>query len=397
MKAFPVIFKKELIDTLRDKRTIITMVVVPLLLFPIIISVTSKISRSQAEKAKSKNLRVAVIGEDYAKQFDELITATDDLKLVPNVPEDSVRAFIQSDSLDGAFVFSPRFAKRVQEMRSGRIKFYYRSTEDQNIKKDRMTKLADEFEQRLLKERFQKLNLDEKATDAVNLVEVDIATTQEKFGKAIGGFLPYIFVIFCFIGSMYPAIDLAAGEKERGTLETLLTTPVGRFEILLGKFGVVVLTGIGSALISIVGLYIGIRQAGDIPPEIMEVILSVLKPETIGMLISLLLPLTMFFAGLLLSLSMFAKTFKEAQSIITPANFLVIIPVAIGLIPGIELNTTTAFIPVLNVSLATKGIISGTINYALLAEVYASLIILAGLSLFVSSKLFMRESVIFRG
>ena len=228
-------------------------------------------------------------------------------------------------------------------------------------------------------------------------MEVDIATTQEKFGKAIGGFLPYIFVIFCFIGIMYPAIDLAAGEKERGTLETLLTTPVGRFEILLGKFGVVVLTGIGSALISIVGLYIGIRQAGDIPPEIMEVILSVLKPETIGMLISLLLPLTMFFAGLLLSLSMFAKTFKEAQSIITPANFLVIIPVAIGLIPGIELNTTTAFIPVLNVSLATKGIISGTINYALLAEVYASLIILAGLSLFVSSKLFMRESVIFRG
>ncbi len=105
----------------------------------------------------------------------------------------------------------------------------------------------------------------------------------------------------------------------------------------------------------------------------------------------------MFFAGIMLSLSMFAKTFKEAQSILTPMNFLVIVPVAIGLIPGITLDPKTALIPVLNVSLATKEIVAGTIDFGLLMEVYVSLAVLAGLSLFLASRLFLRETVIFRG
>jgi len=167
--------------------------------------------------------------------------------------------------------------------------------------------------------------------------------------------------------------------------------------ILLGKFGVVVLAGVGSALISIIGLYFGISQVGEIPPEIVEVILGILEIKSILLLLSLLLPLTMFFAGIMLSLSMFAKTFKEAQSILTPMNFLVIVPVAIGLIPGITLDPKTALIPVLNVSLATKEIVAGTIDFGLLIEVYASLAVLAGLSLFLASRIFLRESVIFRG
>ena len=167
--------------------------------------------------------------------------------------------------------------------------------------------------------------------------------------------------------------------------------------ILLGKFGVVVLTGVGSALVSLIGLYLGIRQVGEIPPEIVDVILGILAPQTIVLILSLLLPLTMFFAGILLSLSLFAKTFKEAQSIITPFNFVIIVPVLVGLIPGVTLDPMTALVPVLNVSLATKEIVAGTIELGLLLEVYASLIVLAGLSLFLSSRIFLRETVIFRG
>lgn len=396
MSGLFTIFKKELIDTLRDRRTIIAMVVVPLLIFPVIIALTTKISISQAQKARAKELRVALIGNVYPR-FKENLAARDDLRLIENVQEDSVRHFIQNDSLDAAFVFSNDFQQQLQTMRAGEIKFYFKSTEDEDITKQRLTKLVDEFERQLLGERFQRLNLDESVTDAVLVTEIDITSLKEKLGKALGGFLPYIFVIFCFIGAMYPAIDLAAGEKERGTIETLLTAPVRGIEILLGKFGVVVLTGLASALISILGLYIGIRQTGELPPEILDVILGILEIKSILLLLSLLLPLTIFFAGMLLTLSMFAKTFKEAQSIITPVNIIVILPVAIGLIPGITLNTTTAMIPILNVSLATKEIIAGTIKTGLLIEVYLSLIVLAALSLLVSSKLFLRESAIFRG
>ncbi|MFQ6115060.1 MAG: ABC transporter permease, partial [bacterium] len=285
---------------------------------------------------------------------------------------------------------------QVADLRAGRLNIYYKSTEDDDITKDRLMDLVKEFETNLLTVRFNKLQLDETIVKTVDLTEVNVATPKQRLGGLIGGFLPYIFIIFCFLGSMYPAIDLGAGEKERGTLETLLTSPVNRFQILLGKFMVVVLTGVLSALVSILGLYLGIRQIHEIPPEFLKMLLSILEFRSIALLLTLLLPLTIFFAGVQLSLSIFAKSFKEAQSIISPLSMVVIVPAAIGMIPGITLNTSTAVIPILNVSLATKEIISDTIQPGLLTEVYGSLVVLAGISLFVSSKWFKREEVIFR-
>jgi len=390
------VFKKELIDTLRDRRTIITMIIIPLIAIPLMISITTRIQKSQMQKAKDKRLKVAVISNNNDITFESRLATSDDLEILKDIPEDSITSFIQAGKLDAAFVFSETFSARVADLKKGRLKLYFKTSDDFNIKKRRLIELVRDYETDLLAERFQKLNLDSSVTEAVNLVEVDVATTREKFGKSIGGFLPYMFVIFCFMGTMYPAIDLAAGEKERGTLETLLTAPVGRFQILVGKFAVVVLTGVTSALITIAGLYIAIRNTADVPEEVLEVIRSLLAPEAILLLLSLLLPLTIFFAGLLLSASIFAKSFKEAQSLVTPFTFIIIIPVVIGLIPGITLNPVTALVPVLNVSLATKEIVAGTINFVLLAEVYAVLILLALASLFVSSILFMNEKVIFR-
>ena len=230
--------------------------------------------------------------------------------------------------------------------------------------------------------------------------EVDVATSKEIFGKMVGGFLPYIFVIFCFMGSMIPAIDIGAGEKERGTLETLLASPASRLEILGGKFMTVSLTGITSAVVALLGLYAafhyGVHQIEDLPPEFSNTLLEILEPRSVIILISMLLPLTMFFAGILLCVSMYSKTFKEAQSIMTPFNIVILLPVIVGLMPGIELNAVTAFVPVLNVSLVSKEIFAGTINFVFLAEAYGSLIFIAGLSLFAAVRFFSMESVIFR-
>lgn len=396
MNTLFTIFKKELIDTLRDRRTIIAMILVPLLLFPVLIGVTAKIQISQAKKAKEKVLKVALLIDGNAVQFKDMLSSRDDVQLIENIQADSIEAYIQKDSLDGAFIFSKNFDQQVAEFRAGGIDFYFKSTEENDITKNRLMDMVKDFEKKLISTRFDKLKLDDSIIKTVNLTEYNVATPKQKLGSLIGGFLPYIFIIFCFLGGMYPAIDLAAGEKERGTLETLLTSPVNRFQILLGKFIVVVLAGITSALVSILGLYLGIRQVNEIPQEFLKLLLSILEFQSIALLLSLLLPLTIFFAGVQLSLSIFAKSFKEAQSIISPLSMVVIIPAAIGLIPGITLNTTTALIPILNVSLATKEIISGTIQPSLLIEVYASLIFLAGISLYGSSKWFAREKIIFR-
>jgi len=396
MKTVITVFKKELIDTIRDRRTLVFMIVIPLLLFPILFKVMFSVQERQMKKAEQKMLRVALFDNGNASRLAEILGGKEDLAVVTGVPVDSIQAFISGDRLDGAFVVGGDFDADIFDLEPGRIDFYFKSTDDQRIVRNRLKSIIDDYEKEILKARFERLELDDVVVDGIDLKSHNIASVEEQFGSQVGGFLPYIFILFCFMGAMYPAIDLGAGEKERGTMETLLTAPVNRFHILLGKFGVIVLTGLVSAVVSMVGLYVGLRQSNELPPEIFEVIVKILGAETILTIFSLLLPLTVFFAGLLLSVSLSARSFKEAQSLITPLNIAVIIPAAIGMVPGMTMNPTTALIPVLNVSLATKEIIAGTMTNSNLAIVYLSLSVYAVLSLWGSSLWFKRESTVFR-
>lgn len=128
----------------------------------------------------------------------------------------------------------------------------------------------------------------------------------------------------------------------------------------------------------------------------MTVVWDILNPQIIGMIASLLIPLAAFFAAAILAISINSKSFKEAQSSLVPMNFIVIVPVLIGLMPGIELTRLTALVPILNVSLATKEVIAGTIDPFQLTLVYVSLFVLAGLSIWFCVKWFNREETLFR-
>lgn len=396
MRTIVTVFRKEMIDTLRDRRTLMFMIVLPLLLFPTLFRVMFAVQKSQSDKAKSKTMRVVCIDDGAANRFARVLEARDDIKLIPGIPADSVSGLIRADSLDGAFVFSSTFDDDVAEMKPGRVDFYYKSVDEAPIVRDRLRTIVEDFEKELRTERFQRLELDQSIVDAVDLKSHNVASMEEQVGKTVGGMLPYMFILFCFIGAMYPAIDLGAGEKERGTMETLLTAPVNRFHILLGKFGVVVLSGLLSATTSMVGLYVAFKSSSQIPPEFMSVIVKILGWDTILLVLSLLIPLTIFFAGILLSVSLAARGFKEAQSMISPLNIAVILPAAIGMVPGVKMTFATALIPILNVSLATKEIIAGTIQTPHLILVYVSLIGLAIASLWGSAWWFRRESTIFR-
>jgi sodium transport system permease protein len=372
------------------------MIVVPLVLFPLLFQVMISVTRRQEQKAQAKKLRVACLDQGNAPRFIQMLRERGDVELLTDVPADSVAALIRADSLDGAFLFAASFDDDVAELKPGRLDLYFKSTGDNRILEQRLRETVERYEKELLDERFNRLELDRSIVQAVKLESHNVASMEERLGKSVGGIVPYMFILFCFMGAMYPAIDLGAGEKERGTLETLLTAPVNRFHILLGKFGVVVVSGLLSAGVSISGLFIAIKRSPDMPSELLDVILRVLGWDTIILLMSLLLPLTIFFAGVLLSVSLSARSFKEAQSLISPLNVAVILPAGIGLTPGIELGFANAWIPVLNVSLATKEILAGTIQPGELAVVYVSLIALAVASLWGSAWWFGRESTIFR-
>jgi sodium transport system permease protein len=397
MNRFATIFRKEFTDTIRDRRTLFVMIVFPLLLVPALMIIVTNMQMSSMKKAEEKTLRVALVARGNAAGLVAGLTGRPDIRVVEGIPADSMEAMIARDSIDAGVVVAADFDAHVADMKSGTIRLFYKSSDDFDMVKRRLSDIIAVYEKTIVTGRFARLRIDAGIVTPLSIEEHDVASMKERIGKTVGGMLPYLFVIFCFMGSMYPAIDLAAGEKERGTMETLLTAPVTRFQILLGKFAVVVVTGLLSAVVSIVGIFLAVRQASTIPPAVFNAVMAILDVQSVLLVLSLLVPLTVFFAAFLLSVSIFAKSYKEAQSMISPLMIVIILPVLIGLFPGVALDSVTALIPVLNVSLATKEIIAGTIKPGLLVEVYASLFVLAGASLFGCARWFGREETIFRG
>ena len=175
-----------------------------------------------------------------------------------------------------------------------------------------------------------------------------------------------------------------------------MSSPATRLDVVLGKFLVVMLAAFITAFIALGGMYFGIQTFPDLEPWVLEIVNEMLTLKNIALIMSLILPISAFFSALLLGLSIYAKSFKEAQSIVGPLNIAIIFPALIGTLPGIELNAVTSLIPILNVSLASKDIIAGTINPWYMMEVYVSLIIFAGLAILWCVNWFNRESTIFR-
>jgi len=393
---FLTIAKKEVIDISRDRRTIIMMVVVPLFLIPVLLGTVFKITKSMAEKASEKQLKVQIYGQEYAPDLYQAFADLDKVIILDQIPTDSIQSYIQQEFLDVAIHVDSDYKVNIAKNGQAKIRIQFKGTDSFGITKDRINGVLKKFENQIVSERMDRLNLKPEVVRAYNINYEDVASRQEKFGKIAGGWFPYVFIIFGFMGAMYPALDLGAGEKERGTLETILSSPASRLDIVLGKFLVVLLAAFLTAFLALGGMAVGIQRIPDIPPEVLIVINEVLNPKTIGLIMTLVLPVAAFFSAMLLGLSIYARSFKEAQSIVAPLNIVIIFPAVIGTLPGMELNAITSLIPVLNVSLASKDIIAGVINPLYMAEVYMSLFGFAGLAIFWCVKMFNWEKTIFR-
>ncbi|MFW5657471.1 MAG: ABC transporter permease [Bacteroidota bacterium] len=391
MRDILIIAKKEIIDLLRDRRALITMIIIPLLLFPLIMTITTKISSDQVKKEQEQTIKLGVAGEENAPGLMSIISGMDDFEITGYSNPEEFDTLIRQGTLNGAMVISYDFDEKIDSMKQGIIRLFYKS--ENWGTQNRMHGIVDQYKAQVVNQRLASMNVSAEVINPVNVQVTDISTEREKIGNAIGGFLPYILIIFGFIGCMYPAIDLFTNEKERGTIETILVTPVSRLSILFGKMSVVSLTGLISALLSIIGISFGMTQFADnLPDDIMGALGSFIEPLNIIMLIVMLIPLIIFFAGILTLITTYAQSYKEAQTIISPMMFVIIVPAVIGLLPGVELNFSTAFIPITNISLASKAIIAGTIQYGHFVIVMGSLILFAVLGVFAAVKWFSRET-----
>ncbi len=397
MKLILIIFLHELKGTIRDRRTLIAMIIIPLFVFPLLLTLLTKLNVSHELNAFSKRLKIAYISNENGQDLIKMLKKQTDIELIQNKNVNIAKQSLINNKYDFLIVISNTFDKMFSKNKTGNIDLFYKGSRETDITKIRMEKIFDNLKSNFLSTRLKKKNLKVEFAKPFEISKTDISSAKEKFGEYVGGFIPYLFILFCFTGAMYPAIELGAGEKERYTIETLLSSPASRMEIIIGKFLVVTLSGLTSAVLGMVGLFFSIKHIANIPQDLLISSLRIIEFKSAFLIISLIIPLCLFFAAVLLSISIFANSFKEAQSLINPLNFIVIIPAAIGLMPGIELNYITALVPILNISLATKEIVSGTINGGVLAMVYIFMFIFAGIGVWFCTKWFNRENILFRG
>ncbi len=190
---------------------------------------------------------------------------------------------------------------------------------------------------------------------------------------------------------------LGAGEKERGTLETLLLTPITRTQLVLGKFVTLLASSIATTTITVLSMGVWISVAiAFVDLAVVKNAFSSLTVLDLGLIFVLLLPIAAIFSSLALAISIYARTFKEAQNYMAPLSMGVIFPIMVALMPNVELTSKTAFIPVTNVALAIKEIIKGTVDYTLVGLIFLATVIVAGALLAFCVKWFNKEDVLFR-
>ena len=390
------IFKKELTDVLRDRRTLFFMIAMPVIVMPLIFIGSLKFQEYQNKKSEEKILNIALVNESGETKIRDYILNQKGVNLIEDIDADSLEAGIKSDSLQGGLYIGKNFLNNISTNQMGAVEIYYKSSDLMSKAKKRINNALDQYKNEVIAGRLLKFDIDKNLLEPLQIIDKDMSTKKETIGKALGGLVPYMLVIFIFLGAMYPAIDLGAGEKERGSLETLLSSPATKFEITVGKLMVVSLTGLVSGLISVVGITAPMYFIDNIPDQIKSTVLEIISPFMIISVIFLMIPIAIFFASMLLSISFYARSFKEAQSLMGPLNIIIIVPLMLTLGPGIEIDHITALIPLINVGLLTKEILAGSVEPIYFIETLSSLLFFAAIGIRFSVYWFNKENTIFR-
>ena len=358
------IFKKEFKELLRDRKTIIFMIGLPLLLFPAMFGVAFFFMSSAADKAENEVLKYAIVGEAFAPNIVQSFSdASDKFEAVDIGDEADYAKLIKNETLDFVLVIPETFNSDVLASGQHSLELYLN---DAGLNKvvGRVSKIIDEYSDAFQKEAFTQLNLNETQQTAllkpIEIVKNNVADDREVWGERLGGMLPYFIFILCLQGAMAPAADLGAGEKERGTLETLLISPMDRYKLVLGKFVTICMAGIITALITVSSMAIwGLILSQGMAVEFVVEVMSMIGIVDFILIFLMLVPVVAVFAAVLLSLSIYARSFKEAQSYMGSLIMVVIFPVLIAMMPGVELKGGWVWVPLTNVALAMKELFKG--------------------------------------
>ncbi len=398
IKIIKEIFKKEILDIVRDRKSIFMMIVVPILLYPIIMVLLMGIMNSSINKMTSETITLGLSSAPNA-EFVEIV--------------DSENAIREKEDTLGNIEIKTNIKDYKSELEKGEIDAYidnsikdndYKviinsASDESGIKSDAIFDVMNKYKRKMSEREIEKHGLDShQILEPIKYEKVDITNSAKKAGMLLGQVIPFILIIGVLFGSIYPAIDVMAGEKERGTLETLFSLPISNMELVIGKYMAVSASAILTSLLNIISMSCTLgyfmKAESIYNPSMMHINYSVLGGAVLITVVSVIL-----FAQVVSALAMcvcsFAKTFKEAQNYITPLMLIIMVPAYISMIPNISLSRITATIPVVNISLLIKSVISLRANMKMVSLVLIVNLIFVLISLVLLSKIFNSEDILF--
>jgi sodium transport system permease protein len=401
------VYLKELKDSLRDRRTLLSTIIIPTFIMPLLTFGIGKVMSTVITKAQEEIPSVAILGGEDSPTVVTALKKSPKLHIVAT-PADYKDA-ISNKKLRVAIQLPEKFEAGLKAGAAPPVMvFNYSGELKSEIAASAVERFLAELREQTVGDRLAEHGLAKTLGRPFEFKRENVAPPEKVGGAKFGGIVPYLIIIICFSGAMYPAMDLTAGEKERGTMETLLCSPVARVNIVLGKF-LMVLTGSLSAMFfmllsmgataAIAGsLMTGGAKAtaGVAQARAVSDFMPTVDPLGLVGVLAMVFPVAVMFAAVAFTVALFAKTYKEAQSYLAPLMIVVIMPAIVGTLPGIDLNARLALVPLLNLSLVCKEMLSGVWHWNYIALIFGSSCVYAAVALALAVRMFNREDVIFR-
>lgn len=394
-----IVYRKELREALRDRRTLISSLLVPLILFPLLTAGLGAAISALVGKAKEEVPRVMILGGDDSPQVLAELRGAANIKIVPT--EANWKDQIINKDIRAAIEIPPGFQQNVSHQQPATLLIHnYEGDMKSSIATDNAQKSLRQYRDRIVHDNLAAQNVPDSALKPFEIKEHNVAPPEKVGGAAFGGVIGYMVILLCLTGSMYPAMDITAGEKERGTMETILSSPISRVDLVFGKFFLVLTAALVTAALSVTSMGVSFAvlehlHAFDKAGADAAQLQLRIGFTTVLSIFIMVLPVAVLFAAGLMTVALFAKSYKEAQSYISPLMFIVIIPAVCAMLP-IDLDAKLSLVPILNASLLCKELVTGTYHWNFIAIIFFSTCIYAGVALFLCVKMFQREDVLFR-
>ena len=391
------IAKKELVEFVRDWRTILAILVIPLLLFPILFILFPLLLASEAAELNAINVDVVVQADDIPDDLESMLgNASLNLTYEPLPEVEELSAPLgEDDRLRNGSVDA-----LLRLRQNGTVLEYavlYLSTSEQSLEaRSRTFDVLGAWEQNETVRRIDAAGLDANETlDPLrwngDIGQSDVATQGEQAGMALSLFIPLVLAVWTFSSAIQPSIDMTAGERERGTLEALLGLPCTRMELLMGKWlAVATITGVG-VLLQVAGLLfaIGYLATSDVisAPSV--------SPAALAFLFVAVLLFAIMVVAIEMALAMRSHSVKEAGSILGPAVLVILFPGLFSQVINLDgIETFWFAVPVVNVLLALRELLMNRIVYSHVVVWVVSSTFYAFVAAYYAARQFKREDIV---